>query len=110
LQLRQDRVEHLATKLRMGHLASPESNRDLDLVSFLEELLNRPTLESQVVLVGRRPHAHFLEQGDLLVLACVALFLLLLELVASVVKQAADRWDSRWGNLDKVGVVILREP
>ncbi len=110
MKLRQDRVQYLATKLWVGHLATPESNRNLDLVSFLEELLDRPAFEGEVVLVGRRAHAHFFEQGDLLVLARVALFLLLLELIASVVKQTADRGNRRWGNLDKVGVMILREP
>jgi len=92
------------------HLAAPESDGDFDLVSFLQKLLNRLALERQIVLIRCRPHAHFLEQSKLLVLARVALSLFLLKLVFPIVKETADRGNRRWGNFDEVGVTVLGEP
>src|SRR5207244_3589959 len=103
-------VQYLATKLGMGHLASAEPDGDLDLVAFQEKLLNRLAFEIEVVLVGRGTHADLFEQGNLLVLSRLALFLVLLKLELAVVHEAADRGDGGWGNLDEIYTALLRHP
>src|SRR5207248_8860859 len=92
----------------MSHLASAEPDGDLDLVAFQEKLLDRLTLEVEVVLVRRRAHADLFEQGNLLVLPRFALFLVLLEPELAVVHEAADRGDGSWGNLDEIYITFLR--
>lgn len=94
----------------MGHLASPEADRYLDLVSLLQKLLNRLGLEGQIVLVGRRPHPDLFEQCHALILARFALFLLLLKLVPTVVEETTDRRDSRGGNFDEIQIALAGEP
>lgn len=93
----------------MRHLASTESDRDLDLVPFFKELLNCLALEGEIVLVRSRTHPHFFEKGNLLILARVALFLFLLELESPIIQKATDRGNCRWGNFNEIGVVLLGE-
>src|SRR5262249_53505843 len=55
------RLEDAAADLRVRHLAAPEQQGYLDLIAFLEEALDGPGLERDVVLVGLGAQADFLE-------------------------------------------------
>ena len=97
----------MSTKLGMRHLAALETNRDLDLVALFKKLLNRSTLEINVVFVRGWTHADFFEEGDLLVLTCLSLFLVLLELVFAVIEQTTDRWKRGRSYLDEIDAALL---
>ena len=95
-----DCVEYLSTQLRVGHLTALEPNRHLDLVAILEEALDDPALEVDVVVVCLGRQTYFLQEHYFLVLAGLSLFLGLLVLELTVVQEAADWRDGIRGNLD----------
>src|SRR6185436_8748250 len=110
LQVLGDLLEDLTAELRVGQLAPAEPDRDLDLVAFLEEALDRLDLGEDIVLVGPGGHPDLLQIDDLLVLPSLALFLGLLVLEPPVVHQPADwRYRGR-GDLDQVQPPLLRRP
>ena len=76
-------------EIQVGHLAALETQRELDLVAFLEELAGVVDLDHQIVVADFRP------QAQLLVFAvmCVAFVLPLLLLVFefAVIHDSANR-------------------
>src|SRR5271157_2637037 len=84
-------VQDVLAELRVGKLAPAKPDRDLDLVAFVQEFLDMPRLEVQVVLVDFRLHPDLLDADQLLVLLRLTGFLLQLELVLPVVQNLAHR-------------------
>src|SRR6266852_7223799 len=84
-------LEYPPPDLLVDHLAAPEHDRHLYLLSCFEELLQTLELRLEIVLRDRRSQLHLLQLDDVLLAALVLLSLDRLELVASVVDQAADR-------------------
>src|ERR1700693_1475458 len=92
LRVVRDPVEDPSGDVLVDHLAAPEHDRHLYLLSCFEELLQTFELGLEIVLRNLWPELHLLQLRDVL-LASLILFLLdRLELVASVVDQTADRW------------------
>ena len=83
----------------MGHLATAEAQRHLDLVALFEEAQHALHLHRVVVGVDVGPELDFLDFDDLLVLAGFRRLLLGLELVLAEVQDLAD---GRRRNLDEV--------
>ena len=84
-------VQRLLDDVHALHHPSLDEDGDLDLHPFPEELDGGLRLRLEVVLVGRRGKADFLDDGLLLVLLGFPLLLSLLELELSVVDDLADR-------------------
>ena len=74
----------------MRHLAAAEAQGHLDLVAFLEEPRNRAHLHVVVVIVDARAHLDLFDLDDLLTLAGLGGFLLLLVLEFAIVEDLAD--------------------
>src|SRR5450756_283588 len=94
LRVIRDPVENPPADVLVDHLAAPEHDRHLNFLSCFEELLQTLELRLEIVLGDLRSQLHLLQLGDVLLAALVLLFLDRLELVASVVDQAAD-WRAR---------------
>src|SRR5579859_1549866 len=95
-------VEDLPPDVLVDHLAAPEHDRHLHLLAGFEELLQALELRLEIVLGHLRPELHLLQLDDVLLAALVLLALDGLELVASVVHQAADRRARLRRHLDEV--------
>src|SRR4030095_265930 len=78
-------------ELRAGLLATPEHDRDLDLVAAFEEAPDVPALGLVVVLVDLRPELLLLDRGELLVAAGLPGLLRALVLETAVVHELAYR-------------------
>ena len=97
-------VEDHRPALGVGHLATAEHDRDLDLVLVLQEALDVTLLGRVVVLGDLRPELDLADGDLLLVLARGLLLLGLLVLVLRVVEDAADGRAGLGGDLDEVEV------
>ena len=86
----------------MGQLAASEAQGDLDLVAFVEELVDGAHLHVIVVRVDVRPHLDFLDVDGLLLLAGLVFLFLLLVFELAVVDDLADRRLGVGRNLDQV--------
>lgn len=95
-------VDDLVAEFAMGHLASAETERCFDLVAIAEEADSLVLLGLVVVLVYRDGELDFLDDDDLLLLACGAFGLVLLVKVLAIVLNAADGRDSIGRNLYEV--------
>src|SRR5882762_7087758 len=91
LRVIRDPVEDPSPDVLMDHLAAPEHDRHLYLLSCFEELLQTLELRLEIVLGDLRPQLHLLQLRDVLLAALVLFLLDRLELIASVIDQAADR-------------------
>jgi hypothetical protein len=99
-------VQHLPTDLRMRVLASAKRDRDLDLVSLSQEVLDGPHSIVHIMLGDSRLEPHFLDRLYLLGLARLALLAGLLVLEPSVVQDFADGRRGCGTNLDEIEVVV----
>src|SRR5947199_191790 len=68
-----DAIEDPPTDILMDHLAAPEHDRHLDLLSCFEELSQTLELGLEIVLGDLRPQLHLLQLGDVLLAALVFL-------------------------------------
>src|SRR5713226_3819974 len=102
LRVVRDSVENPPSDVLVDHLPAPEHDRHLYLLSCFEELLQTLELRLEIVLGDLGSQLHLLQLDDVLLAALVLLALDRLELVASVVDQAADRRARLRRHLDKV--------
>ena len=93
----------------MGHFPAAEHDRDLDLVTFAEELLNLLRLRRVVVNVDFRSVLHFLDDDVGRLLTRFLASLLLLVLVAPEVHDLADRRLGVRSNLDQIQLRLARK-
>ena len=101
--------QQVSADLRVGQLASPELDGDLDPVAFLEELDRPPDLRVEVALADLRLEADFLE-GDRTLLALGFLFAFgELVLVLPEIEEPDDRRSGHGRDLDEVVAAFLRE-
>src|SRR5262249_45273168 len=94
-----DAIEELIAQLLVRHLAAAEAQRDLDLVTFLEEALHRAHLHVVIVVVDHRPELDLLDLDHLLFLAGFRRLLLRLVFVFAVIENFADGRGCIAGNL-----------
>src|SRR3981081_1370146 len=94
LRVVRDPVEDPSPDVLVDHFAAPEHDRHLYLLSCFEELLQTLELGLEIVLLDCRRELPLLQLGDVLLAPLVFFLLDRLELVASVVDQAAD-WRAR---------------
>src|SRR5260221_9017115 len=104
-----DPIEDLPADVLVHHLATSEHDRDLHLLSGLEELLQPFELRLKVVLRHLWAQLHLFLLDDVLLPPLVLLALDGLELVASVVHQAADRRTGLRRHLDEVEPLLVRD-
>src|SRR5947207_712993 len=102
-----DAIEDPPADILVDHLAAPEHDRHLDLLSCFEELSQTLELGLEVVLRHLRTKLHLLELDDVLLAPLVLLTLDGLELEASVIHQAADRRARLWRHLDEVQALLV---
>src|SRR5215471_15103810 len=101
-------VEQLVAEILVRHFPAAKTKRDLNLVAFFEEPLDRAHLHVIVVIVDHRPQLDFFDLDDLLLLARLGRLLLRLILVLAEVENLADRRDRIWGDLYKIKPGLLR--
>ena len=89
-------LEDVPTDIRVSHLASPEEDRRLDLVTLGNDTFDVSFLEIVIVLVYFRAKLDLLELYRFLVFSRLPLALLLLVVVPPIVHDAAHRWCCRW--------------
>src|SRR5690242_19297585 len=100
-------LEYIPPDLLVDHLAAPEHDRHLHLLSSFEELLQPLELRLEIVLRHLWAKLHLLQLDDVLLAPLVLLALDGLELVASVVHQAADRRVRLRRHLDEVEPLLV---
>ncbi|MBI4236119.1 MAG: hypothetical protein HY688_02020 [Chloroflexi bacterium] len=83
--------EQVNSQLRVRGLPPPEEDRDLDLVTFLDELPDLPSLEVYIMDADLGTHPDLADIRYVLALAGLPLLLGLLIAELAVVQQAADR-------------------
>ena len=99
-------VEDPRAELRVGHLATPELQRDLDLVALGEEVLHVAHLGVEIALADLRTELHFLDRDvDGLLPRFLGLLALLVAELA-VVHDPAHRWVRHRRHLDEVEVLL----
>ncbi len=84
-------VDDVVAEVAMGHLATLEAQRSLDLVAFLQEAHSLVLLGLVVVLVHRDRKLDFLDDDDFLLLAGSAVTLVFLVKIFAVILDTADR-------------------
>ena len=101
-----DTVQDLHAELRVGHLATAEHDRELDLVAFAEEAHHVLHLGGVVVLVDLGPELHLLDDDVRgLALRLPAPLFLLVD-VPAVVHDPADRRVGVGRDLDQVELLL----
>src|SRR5256886_6984338 len=110
LSVIRDAIEDPPTDILVDHLAAPEHDRHLDLFSCFEELTQTLELGLEIVLGDFRSQLHLLQLGHVLLAPLVFLLLDGLELVASVINQAADGRGRLRGHLDEVEALLVCDP
>jgi hypothetical protein len=101
-------VEKRFAQIRVGHLATTEENRQLDLVSGVEELRSLPALGFEIMVVDLGPDADLFQLDDVLASPRFTLFPALLVTELAVVHQPADRRHGVWRHFDKVETALAR--
>ena len=86
-----DTSEHFPPELRMGNFPSAEEERNLYFIPFLEEAVDMPKLELEIMLFGPRPDFDFLHMNYGLVLLGFLAALVLLVFIFPVIHDPADR-------------------
>ncbi len=95
-------VQKLHAEFHMRHLATPESQRELHLVAFLEEAAHGFHLHLIVMGVDVRPHLDFFDLDDLLVLASFGRLLLVGVFQLAEIEDLGDRRFRIGRNLDEI--------
>ena len=103
-------IQKPPAELGVHHLTAPEADRDLRLVPVLEEPADVPGLELIIVLVRLRPHLHFLDLDDRLLLARVLRPAALLVLELAEVHDPADGRSRLRSHFDQVQLPLLSDP
>src|SRR5262245_52440410 len=103
-------LQQAPAELGVRHLATTEHDRDLDLVTLLEEPHDVTLLGLVVVRVDLGPHLHFLEAHEVLLAARFLGLDRLLVLELGVVHDLADRRALERRDLDQVQVLLRRDP
>lgn len=101
-------VQQRLADLRVRDFAPAEHDRDLDLVSLLQQLGRGPRFEVHIVVIDLGLHAHFAELNVLLVLLGFALFLGLFVLEPAKVHEPRDRWAGLCCHLHQVYFTLAR--
>src|SRR5215217_1711226 len=101
-------IEKHFAEVRVGHLAAPEEDGQLDLVSGVEELRGLPTLGFQIVVVNLRPDANLFQLDDVLMTAGLPLFAALLVSKLAVIHEPTDGWHGVGRHLDQVESPLTR--
>ena len=91
----------------MGHFTTTETNRDLDAVAVLQELLGILQLDVEVVGVDAGRHTDFLDLDHTLVFLGFLFLLQLLEAELAIIHDLADRGDCIGSNLDQVQILFI---
>src|SRR5437879_3782406 len=94
----------------MDQLSTAEHDRDLDLLTLLQERPHAAELRLEVVVGDLRPKLHLLELDDVLAAALVLLPLDRLELVATVVEQPAHGRAGLRCHLDQIDAFFSCDP
>ena len=101
-----DHVEHLVedlrAELRVGHLATPELQRDLDLVTFVDELVDLADLDVEVAPADLRAELDLLDRHVRRLAPGLLGLLGLLVPELAVVHDPAHRRVGHRGHLDEV--------
>ena len=101
-------IEERFAEIRVGHLAPPKEDRQLDLVSGVEELRGLPAFGLEVMVVDLGPDADLFQLDDVLVAAGLALFATLLVPKLAVVHKPADGRHRIGRHLDQVESTLAR--
>ena len=102
-------LEERDTDLWVSDASSPEHHGELDLGSQGQQLLSGAKLGVKVVLAYSGAEPHLPQGGGLLRLSGLPVLLGLDVLELAVVQQPANRGIGRWGYLNQVQVLLLRE-
>src|SRR6187402_398570 len=95
-------VDDLVAQVAMRHLASAEAQGGLHLVAVAEETDSHVFLRLVVMLVHSDREFDFLDDDDLLLLACSAVALIFFVEILAVVLDATDGGNGIGGDLDEV--------
>lgn len=101
-------LKQFPAKVLVRHLAAPEPQGHLYLVSVFQKLEDVAHLHVVVVGVGIGPELDLFDLDDLLLLAGLGLALLRLILEFAEIHDLADRWIGVRGNLDQVQTSLIR--
>jgi hypothetical protein len=101
-------IEERFAKIWVGHLAPPEEDGQLDLVSGIEELRGLPTFGLEVMVVDLGPDADLFQLDDVLVASRLTLFAALLVPKLAVVHEPADGWHRIGSHLDEIEPPLAR--
>src|SRR5260370_11911001 len=101
-------VEHIATQVLVGHLASAEAQAGLDLVPFAEEAPHMVALGHVIVLVHVDAELYFFQHDLFLVFLGRAFFLFLLVQVFAVIHDAANRGHGVGRDLYQIELLLSR--
>lgn len=99
--------QQLPTQIQVRHLASPESQRHLDLVAILKKPEHVAHLDIIVVHIGVGPELDLFDLDDLLLLAGLGLFLLGLVFELTEIHDLDDRRVRIRRNLDQIQPGLL---
>jgi hypothetical protein len=108
LDLVRELREQVPSKLRVGQLPTPEPDRHLDAIAFLEELDRPMQLRLEVADADLRRKANLLERHRSLPPLGFLLPLRQLVLVLPEVEKTGDRRGSHRRDLDEVEAPFLR--
>jgi hypothetical protein len=86
----------------MRQFAPAEPHRHFDLVAFLEELRHTAQFNVIIVIVDTRAQLDLFDLDDLLLFACLVLFLLFFVFVFAEVEDFADRRVGVGRNFDQI--------
>ena len=100
----EDLIEDLRAELRVGHLAPSELQRHLDLVTFVDELVDLADLDVEVAPADLRPELDFLDRHVRRLAPGLLGLLGLLVPELAVVHDPAHRRVGHRGHLDEVEV------
>src|SRR5262245_26124226 len=102
LRIGLDPLQDLPAELLMGELATAKAQRDLDLVAVVEEALHGAHFDVIVMIVDAGAHFDFFDLDDLLALARLGGFFLLLIFVFAVIQHLGHRWVGVGRNLNQI--------
>lgn len=101
-------IEERFAEIRVGHLAPPKEDRQLDLVSGVEELRGLPAFGLEVMVVDLGPDADLFQLDNVLMAAGLTLFAALLVSKLPVVHEPADGWHRIGSHLDEIEPPLAR--
>ena len=100
-------VEYVNAKILMRHLATSEPQRDLHLITLVQEFVHVTHFHLVVVVINVRAEFNLLDFDHALFLLGLVLFLLGFVFEFAVVEDLADWWIGVWRYLDKVEPIVF---